>query len=174
MLFVDADCLPPASILDDYFAAPPAPRVGALAGEVVGIPDQPSLVAGYSRARGHLGQEPHVNFFYRPFGITANMLVRRAAWESVGGFQEGVRSGGDAEFSWRLQDAGWSLGYAPQAVVEHRHRETVRQLSRQAARYGAGRAWVNALSRLARAPQDGPPAGALRRRGRGVDGGRPA
>ncbi len=74
--------------------------------------------------------------------MTANLLVRRAAWASVGGFHEGIRSGGDTEFSWRLQDAGWTLAYRPDAVVEHWHRDSIRKLFRQGARYGAGRAWV--------------------------------
>jgi hypothetical protein len=99
-------------------------------------------VSRYARSRGHLRQEGHWLYPYRPWGVTANLLVRRAAWESVGGFLEGIRSGGDTEFSWRLQDAGWELGYRPRAVVEHVHRDSVRRLARQAARYAAGRAWV--------------------------------
>lgn len=143
LLFIDADCRPPADIVDAYFATPPNERCGAIAGEVVGAPTQTSLVSRYSRARGHLGQRAHVEFGYRPFAITANMLVRRSAWQGIGGFQEGIRSGADAEFSWRLQDAGWTLEYAPQAALEHMHRETIRQLARQAGRVGAGRAWIN-------------------------------
>ncbi len=104
--------------------------------------EQEELVARYARSRGHLGQYVHWTFPFRPWGITANLLVRRDAWASVGGFHEGIRSAGDTEFSWRIQDAGWRFGYRPDAVVEHWHRETVRMLARQGARYGAGRAWV--------------------------------
>jgi GT2 family glycosyltransferase len=142
LLLVDGDCRPRPDILDRYLAELPADDVGAVVGEVVGDPDQDALVARYARSRGHLGQLTHWTSPFRPWGITANLLVRRAAWESVGGFQEGIRSTGDAEFSWRLQDAGWRLAYRPDAVVEHSHRESVRKLARQAARYGAGQAWV--------------------------------
>ena len=143
LLFVDADCRPRPGLLAAYFDPPPAEGDGAVVGEVAGDPDQDGLVPRYSRSRGHLTQKMHVEFPFRPFGVTANMLVRRAAWEDVGGFQEGIRSTGDVEISWRLQDAGWTIGYRPEAVVEHAHRESVRALVRQAGRYGAGRAWIH-------------------------------
>lgn len=142
LLFVDADCQPAADILDRYFAEPIGEGIGAVVGEVVGMAEQQELVARFARARGHLGQHAHWTFPFRPWGVTANLLVRRAAWASVGGFHEGIRSGGDTEFSWRIQDAGWTLDYRPEAVVEHRHRDSIRTLFRQGARYGAGRAWV--------------------------------
>jgi GT2 family glycosyltransferase len=142
LLFVDADCRPYPDILDRYFDEPLPDDIGACIGEVVGDPDQNALVARYARKRGHLTQYVHWASQFRPWGITANLLVRREAWESVGGFLEGIRSAGDTEFSWRLQDAGWALAYRPDAIVEHHHRDSLRRLSRQAARYGAGKAWI--------------------------------
>ena len=143
LLFLDADCVPSPDLADRYFGAGvPDGQCGAVVGEVEGVPDQPSLVAQYARSRGHLGQRMHFESAFRPWGVTANLLVRKSAWASIGGFQEGVRSGGDTEFSWRLQDAGWTLTYRPEAVVAHAHRESVKALARQAARYAAGRRWV--------------------------------
>jgi glycosyltransferase involved in cell wall biosynthesis len=142
LFFTDSDCRPYADVLDQFFEGPVDDGVGALVGEIEGVADQTALVSRYARSRGHLRQEGHWLYPYRPWGVTANLLVRRSAWESVGGFLEGIRSGGDTEFSWRLQDAGWELGYRPKAVVEHIHRDSVRRLARQAARYAAGRAWV--------------------------------
>lgn len=142
LLLVDADCRPRADILDRFFEASLGEGVGAVVGEVVGVADQEGLTARYARSRGHLGQRVHWEWPFRPWGVTANLLVRRQAWASVGGFLEGIRSTGDADFSWRLQDAGWELAYRPDAVVEHWHRERVSRLVRQGARYGAGRAWI--------------------------------
>lgn len=142
LLFVDADCRPRADILERYLAVEPGAEIGAVIGEVVGVAEQDQLTARYARSRGHLGQRVHWEGPFRPWGVTANLLVRRKAWASVGGFHEGIRSAGDTEFSWRLQDAGWKLAYRPEAEVEHWHRESVSRLVRQAARYGAGRAWV--------------------------------
>jgi colanic acid/amylovoran biosynthesis glycosyltransferase len=165
LLFLDADCRPPADLLGRYFSEPVEKRCGALVGEVDGMRSQHSLVARYARSRGHLRQAIHLQFPFRPFGITANLMVRRAAWAGLGGFQEGVRSGADAEFSWRLQDAGWKLVYRPAATVEHRHRETVPQLARRAARLAAGRAWLNR-----RYPGSHPRPRLLRRLGRCASG----
>jgi hypothetical protein len=79
---------------------------------------------------------------YRPMAVTANLLVRRAAWESVGGFAERTRSGADADFCWRLMDAGWTLEYRDAPAVTHDHRRTVRALLAQSRRDGAGGTWL--------------------------------
>lgn len=142
LLFLDADCRPRPDILAAYFAQSIPAEWGAVAGEVHGARDQRSLAARYARSRRALNQADGLRFPYRPSAVTANLLVRRAAWRAVGGFHEGVRSGEDSSFCWRLQDAGWQLGYREDAWVEHRHRDTVRALLRQKARDAAGRAWL--------------------------------
>jgi GT2 family glycosyltransferase len=143
LLFTDADCVPAPDLMDRYFDNPPDERCGALAGEVVAAPG-PGLVAGYGAARGLLGQAAFLEHPYRPMAVTANLLVRRAAFEGIGGFAEGIRSGGDADLCWRLQAAGWELGQRPGAVVAHAHRDTLGGLLRQVARDGSGNAWLEA------------------------------
>jgi GT2 family glycosyltransferase len=143
LLFIDADCQPVrASLLDDYFATTPGDEVGAVAGPITGDPRQASLTARYSRERRYLDQSAAVNDPRQPFAATANLLVRKAAWASVGGFCEGIRSGGDRELCWRLRAAGWRLAYAEGAAVEHRHRTTLRALLRLRVRYGACAGWL--------------------------------
>lgn len=76
---------------------------------------------------------------FLPRAITANLGVRRAAWEHVGGFAEDYEYGcTDTEFCWRLQLAGYAIGYAEDAVVAYRHRETLRSAAKKA--YLTGRA----------------------------------
>lgn len=143
LLFTDSDCRPRTDVLDAYFAGPPlGERCGAVAGEVVAASGGHGLVARYAAARGHLSQAAHLRHAYRPMAVTANLLVRAQALRAVGGFAEGVRSGGDADLCWRLQAAGWTLEHRPSAVVEHEHRETLWGLLRQIARYSAGAAWL--------------------------------
>jgi GT2 family glycosyltransferase len=142
LLFLDADCRPPPGLLGAYLDEPPDPRCGALAGAVVRDRSQHGVVARYSESRRYLDVSGHLRHPHRPFGITANLLVRREPWDALGGFDEGTRSGGDVDFCWRLQEAGWELGHRPGAVVEHRHRETLAALLRQARRYGSGHAWL--------------------------------
>ena len=141
ILFVDADCRPDPGILETYFEPPPGPGVGALAGAVRADCRQ-ALLARYARSRCYLSQQELLEDPYRPHAVTANLLVRQRAWASVGGFAEGVRSGGDSDFCWRLADAGWTLEDRLRAGVAHAHRERLAPFLRVAARYAAGRAWL--------------------------------
>jgi GT2 family glycosyltransferase len=142
ILFLDADCRGPAQLLDAYFAEPIADDVGALAGEVVPAPDRSTVAARYGANKSFLSQQAHLAHPYRPRAVAANLLVRRAAFEQIGGFYEGVRAAEDTDFSWRLQQAGWRLELRRGASVEHRYRATIRGLRRQWRGYAAGRAWL--------------------------------
>jgi GT2 family glycosyltransferase len=143
ILFLDADCRAPGGLLDAYFAVPVAGEVGALAGEVVPLPGGDTLASRYGSARSFLSQQAHLSHPYRPRAVAANLLVRRAAFEQVGGFYEGVRAAEDTDFSWRLQQAGWRLELRRRAQVEHVYRGTVAELRRQWRGYAAGRAWLS-------------------------------
>lgn len=165
LLFLDSDTRPPASLLDDYFREPAGERCGAVGGGVVAARGQRSLVARYAASRRYLSQAAHLRDVHRPYAITANLLVRRAAWDQVGGFFEGLRSGGDQDFCWRIQDAGWALEYREPAAVEHLHRERLVPLLRQMARYSAAIAWMER-----RAPGSSPRPPVARRLARSVGG----
>ena len=117
ILFLDADCEPAPDLLDAYFSAPVDARVGALAGVVVPAAAPRSVAERYATARNFLGQEAHLAHPYLPRAVAANLLVRRAAFEALGGFVEGVRAGEDTDFSWRLQQAGWLLEPRPARVA---------------------------------------------------------
>ena len=143
LLFMDADCRPVPHLLDCYLPTRPPDRCGAIAGAVIGRPDQAALIARYARARGFLnlaggGEGPGWRI-----AVAGNVLVRRAAFNAIGGFTEGIRSGGDVDFSRRLQRAGWSIDSRPAALVEHRHRERLIPFLATIARYAAGSRWLN-------------------------------
>jgi hypothetical protein len=142
LLFVDADCRFPPDLLDRHFDAQPPASAGAVAGQVAGVPGQPGFVPAYIRSRGHLDQALGLRHPFRPMAVTANLLVRRDAWRAVGGFAEQTRSGADADFCWRLQDAGWTLALNEGARVEHLHRASLRALLAQSRRDGAGGRWL--------------------------------
>ncbi|MCL2770385.1 MAG: hypothetical protein FWD42_09810, partial [Solirubrobacterales bacterium] len=48
----------------------------------------------------------------------------------------------DTDFTWRLQDAGWTLEFNERAVVQHAYRRTLRELGRQWRGYAAGARWL--------------------------------
>jgi GT2 family glycosyltransferase len=143
ILFLDADCRPRRDLLDAYFVQPAPDGCGALAGQILGDPDQRSFAARYARSRRLFD---HADGLIQADGggaAAGNLLVRRAAFDAVGGFNEGIRSGGDIDFCRRLLAAGWQLEFRPDAVVHHRHRATLPSLLGAIARYGAGARWLN-------------------------------
>lgn len=143
LLLLDDDCRPEPDILDRYFEPPPGARTGLVSGAVGGLEGQRGFVPAYARARRHLDQQvlltEHV---FRPMAVTANLLVRREAWEAVGGFAELVRSGADGDFCWRVQDVGWELEHRPLARAPHVHRASVPAMLRKALRDGAANPWL--------------------------------
>jgi cellulose synthase/poly-beta-1,6-N-acetylglucosamine synthase-like glycosyltransferase len=145
LLFIDADVEPPPGLLDAYFAEPPDEGDGVLAGAVVDEPLDPAerhvLSARYAMLRGSMSQDNTLSGA-RPYAQTANCAVRRAAFESVGGFRDDIRSGGDADLCFRVADAGWAIRARPQAAVVHRSRTKLRKMLRQRARHGSGAAWL--------------------------------
>jgi hypothetical protein len=142
ILFLDADCRAPADLLDRFFADAVGEDVAAVTGAVVPAPGGTGLAARYGAAKSFLDQDAHLAHGYLPRAAAANLLVRREAFQAIGGFYEGVRAAEDTDFSWRLQRAGWRLEGRREAAVEHRYRTTVRALRRQWRGYAAGRAWL--------------------------------
>jgi GT2 family glycosyltransferase len=143
ILFLDADCRPTPGLLDAYFARPVADDCGALAGQILGEPDQPSFAARYARSRKLFDHADGMIRASEGGAAAGNLLVRRAAFDEVAGFTEGIRSGGDLDLCHRLRAAGWRLGFRPQAIVHHLHRATLPSLLGAIARYGAGARWLN-------------------------------
>ena len=143
ILFLDADCRPASDLLGAYFEEPVPDDCGALAGQILGEPDQRSFAARYARSRNLFD---HAHGLIRADGggaAAGNLLVRRQAFERIGGFTEGIRSAGDLDLCRRLAAAGWSLEFRASAVVHHRHRATLPSLLGAVARYGAGSRWLN-------------------------------
>ena len=66
-----------------------------------------------------------------------NMAFRRGALLVIGGFDVAYHAAGDdVDVCWRLQARGQQIGFAPSALVWHRHRRTVRGYWRQQVGYG--------------------------------------
>ncbi len=143
LLFTDADCEPPADLLERLTDPEPGERCGLVAGEAQGSEAQGALLARWARSRRGPIASHQLTLGPRPAGTTANLLVLRDAFEAVGGFCE-VRSDADVELCWRIQERGWELEYRPSAVVAHRDPERLGAVVRQAAGYGAGRRWLRA------------------------------
>ncbi len=144
IVFLDADVHPPPDLLDRLLGPPVDPQVGVLAG---GVLDEPVPAGGRPAARfaqlqQNMAQDATLARGQWAFAKTAHAAVRREAFDAVGGFHDGVRSGGDADLCWRLRDAGWTLENRPDAVVVHAGRPTVARMLAQRFRHGSGAAWL--------------------------------
>jgi GT2 family glycosyltransferase len=98
-----------------------------------------------------------------PWAVAAFLLVRRKAWDEVGGFDERQwMYAEDLDLGWRLRQAGWATRYEPSAVVDHANAASTEQLFGPelaphwqrstygflARRRGAAYTWVIALLNL--------------------------
>jgi len=81
-----------------------------------------------------------------PYIVSANMAVRRAAFDAVGGFDEELSRCEDIAISFSLLHHGFTIGYVADAVVKYRHRGGLKALIRQHYLYGKGMTEV--LTRL--------------------------
>ncbi len=72
-----------------------------------------------------------------------NMAFRRDVLLGLGGFDPVYRAAGDdVDLCWRLQDAGYVIGFSPAAIVWHFRRNTVRAYCNQQRGYGKAEALV--------------------------------
>jgi len=105
---------------------------------------------------------------FLPFALSGNFLIGRRLYLDSGGFDEEVYGGPtlfggeDIDFSWRLQLAGHTIGYADEAVIYWRFRTTTYGIFKQARAYRRGYAVL--FSRFGGAGMPAPPRGDLRRR----------
>jgi GT2 family glycosyltransferase len=70
-----------------------------------------------------------------------NLAVRRERLQEIGGFDPQFRvAGDDVDLCWRLQEKGWTLGFAPSAVVWHHRRGSLKTYWKQQFHYGIAEA----------------------------------
>ncbi|HYG23847.1 MAG TPA: glycosyltransferase [Verrucomicrobiae bacterium] len=72
-----------------------------------------------------------------------NMAFYRSALEEIGGFDPTyTKAGDDVDICWRLQQAGYRIGFSPAAFVWHYRRSTVQAYLKQQHGYGEAEAML--------------------------------
>lgn len=99
-------------------------------------------------------------FMGHPYLLTGNLAIKRAAFEAVGGFNTTLTRCEDIAVSWDLVEAGYSIGFVPDAVLHYRHRAGLWPMMRQHFYYGRGMSEV--LMRI------GPPSSSTQPRARNL------
>src|SRR6266851_3788991 len=125
--YLDSDCVASPGWLRELVPAFQDERVAAVGGMIRAY-DRKSLLGRYEDVRSSLfmGMQPQQVRLEGPLTYlpTANMLLRRAAWQQLSGFAP-MTQGEDVDFCRRLLISGASMLYLPQGVVYHDYRTTL-------------------------------------------------
>jgi GT2 family glycosyltransferase len=138
--FTDADCRADedwlyylvAEFQDSEFAGIGGPNLlppedSAVAAAVMVSPGGPAHVMLNDREAEHIPG--------------CNMAFRKRALEVIGGFDPNFRKAGDdVDICWRLQQAGYKIGFSPAAFVWHYRRSNLRAYLKQQRGYGEAEA----------------------------------
>ncbi|MEM9447089.1 MAG: glycosyltransferase [Cyanobacteria bacterium P01_E01_bin.6] len=145
LVFTDADCRPCSHWLTELIAPFADASVELVAGEITGLPSQ-NWLETYADRQATLSQTHTLAHPFCPYGQTANLAVRREAFQQVGLFRPYLTTGGDADMCWRIQrETSWAIAFAEAAQVQHRHRSTLAELRSQWRRYGRSNRYLHEL-----------------------------
>lgn len=146
LAFVDSDCVPSPGWLEVLVPWLEDEHVGAVGGGVEGLSDK-GLLANYEAACSSLnmGQKagaagiPGGRIPYLP---SCNLIVKRAVFDELSGFRDGMRLGEDVDFCWRLTAAGHGLFYHPPGTVHHGYRSRVLPFLNRKRAYAFSESWL--------------------------------
>jgi len=139
LAFIDSDCLATPEWLNELVPAFLDERIGAVGGKVDGF-SMENLIDRYESTNSSLNMgnriirsQPQDRFFYVP---SCNLLVRKALFNELNGFNEALIVGEDVDFCWRMQDGGSDLEYRPAGAIYHKHRNRLKPFCQRRFDYG--------------------------------------
>lgn len=140
LAFTDADCIPQPDWLEQLVAhLTGGDNCQVVGGRIAIFPARehaPCAIELYDCVFG-LVQKDNVEIGHH--AATANMATRREVFDRVGPFNTQLKSGGDVEWGHRAHEAGSTLCYVDEAVVQHTARSTWGDILSQARRHAGGR-----------------------------------
>ncbi|MTJ54875.1 glycosyltransferase, partial [Anabaena sp. UHCC 0253] len=143
--FTDADCRPQPQWLKTLIQPFINSEVVIVAGEIVALPGT-SLLEKFADKQETLSQKHTLAHKFCPYGQTANLAIRRHIFHTSGLFRPYLTTGGDADICWRILKANLGkLEFAPNAIVQHRHRISMKELASQWRRYGRSNRYLHEL-----------------------------
>lgn len=134
LAFTDSDCVAYKNWLVNLVEGWEGKEIG-FAGEIneplPKTPIEKYHFGRYNQKRCLFNKEYH-------FAITANVAFKKEIFELIGMFRNDLVSGGDADLSWRIFNAGYEIKYNAKALVLHRHKSTLVDQFKQTKRYAFG------------------------------------
>ncbi len=138
--FVDADCVAESDALDRLMQMFADAELGGASGSY-GIMNAHSLLACLIHEEiieRHRTMADRVDFL-----ATFNVVYRREALETVGGFDERYLKAQDAELAFRVKGAGYALGFVFDSRVKHFHPTRWLSYLRTQRKQGYWRVWLH-------------------------------
>lgn len=136
LVFTDDDCTFEKDWLQKLISHFDSPKVGAVGGPDRGPLDAPFLArcVDYTTTSlvgtGGVRRKEGLSLArYYPRGC--NMAVPRRVLEDVGTFDETLAAGEEIDLGHRIRQAGYQLKYAPEALVWHKRRGTIKGFLQQ-------------------------------------------
>lgn len=142
VLFIDSDCVASGHLLT-HLVSTLVEQGSAGVGGPLQTHDPATLVEAFGHHAGILqytfprGPLPwNRNKFLSGAIFASNAMFRKDVLEELNNFDADFTSGGDYDLCWRLQRAGHTIYFDPDAVVYHIHRGNTRNLVRQFYKFG--------------------------------------
>jgi glycosyltransferase involved in cell wall biosynthesis len=137
--FTDADCAPAAGWLEALDACLQSSPLAT--GPVrIETSARPNMAERFDA----LWRYPHERYASAGLATSANLGIRREAFEALGGYHDRFHHGEDTDLCMRAGDRGLQLGWCPDAEVAHPAATGLRAVARRGFEHGAS------ASRLAR------------------------
>ena len=135
VLFTDSDCRPHRDWAKRLLAGFTTSEVGAVAGSY-GIWNPQSWLARNIHEEIK-SRHAKMGEFIRVFG-SYNVAIRKEVLVKLNGFDDNYprASGEDNDLSYRILEAGFTIAFRREALVYHRHQESIFRYLREQARHG--------------------------------------
>lgn len=131
--FIDADCVADPNWLKNLVGPLRDDGVGIVGGEILAQSRHESVRRFGERIHDHQKAIERCN---PPYVISMNSAMRRQVLTEVGLYDTEFQRGEDVDLSWRIHAAGYSLRYAPDAVVYHDNESSLSGLLREGCQHG--------------------------------------
>jgi glycosyltransferase AglE len=125
--FTDADCIPEKNWISEGVRALEEESADMAGGRINFIFSARKSAAEYFDSTRFMNNERYIK--NKQGAVTANLFVRVSVFNQVGLFPE-VQSGGDAQWTSKALKDGFSLVYAPLAIVHHPARKLPEMLKK--------------------------------------------
>ncbi|GAC1580341.1 MAG: hypothetical protein NVS4B1_13610 [Ktedonobacteraceae bacterium] len=140
--FIDSDCIASPTWLTELIPLFQDTRIVAVGGMIRGY-ERRSILGRYEDTCSslYMGARPQQVRLGGPLTYlpTANLIIRRAIWQQLGGFAP-LSQGEDVDFCRRILLRGAHIRYIPQGIVYHDYRTTLKSFLKTRAAYATAEA----------------------------------